>query len=227
MKTLIIGNGEVGKALACVLSNGHEVFIKDIEQWDIKDIKVLHICYPYSKRFTQDTKNYIKQYKPKYTVIHSTVPVGTSRKCKAYHSPIRGVHPNLDISLTTFIKYLAPNNRTLAKYFLKVNISIRQVLKTESTELAKILSTAKYGLDILFNKEAYKLSKKHGADFDIVYTDWTKTYNEGYSKMGYKQYARPVLKYIKGKIGGHCVMSNCNLLDTWITKLIKKENGKS
>lgn len=226
MKTLIIGNGEVGKALFKVLENYYPVSIRDKANYKIQEkVEVLHICYPYYKKFVNATKEYIKQYKPKYTVIHSTVPVGTSRKCGAYHSPIIGIHPNLEEGIRTFTKYLAPINNKLAEYFRNAGITIKQIEKPETTELAKILSTTRFGLDIVFNQEVYKLCKQFGADFNIVYTDWTKTYNEGYCDLGQEQFTRPVLKYIKGKIGGHCVLSNCDLLNNVFTSLVKKQNG--
>lgn len=224
MKTLIIGAGEIGKSLKRVLEPVHEVYIRDKPDLDVEGIEVLHICFPYSEYFLDYAKHFIKQYKPTYTVIHSTVPVGTTKKLKAYHSPVRGVHPNLTKALKTFVKYLAPKNENLAKYFRKAGISISLVEKSETTELGKILSTTKYGMDIVFNKEAYELAKLHGADFKIAYEDFTKTYNEGYKALGKGQYVRPILKFVEGKIGGHCVLQNCKLLVTVVTNFIQSRN---
>ena len=225
MKTLIIGNGEIGRALEMILEKHYKVYIRDLVGDNIEGIEILHICFPYSKDFVQHISTYQNEYKPRYTVIHSTVPVGVSRKCEAYHSPVRGIHPNLRRSLLTFVKYLAPKNKELAQYFQTAGMIIAQVEKSESTELAKILSTTKYGLDIIFNKEVYRLCQEHKVDFDMVYTDWTKTYNLGYGKLGESQFTRPILKYIKGRIGGHCVTQNLKLLESWLTDLIKSKNG--
>jgi hypothetical protein len=227
MKTLIIGNGEIGRSLGAVLDEKYLVFIRDLEEIEVEGIEVLHICFPYGEYFIKQVIEYKEQYKPTYTIIHSTVPVGTSAKCGAYHSPVRGIHPNLKTALKTFVKYLAPRDEILANYFNGAGINIEQVEKTESTELAKILSTTKYGIDILFNKEAHRLCEESGADFEMVYTHWTETYNQGYTKLGQPQFVRPVLKYIEGKIGGHCVIQNCKLLKSWVTDLIKEKNNET
>ena len=95
MKTLIIGAGEIGNALSDILSKSFNTLIRDKEDFKIQGIEVLHICYPWSKDFIKSTREYIKEYQPKYTVIHSTVPVGTSRKLGSFHSPVRGVEPDL------------------------------------------------------------------------------------------------------------------------------------
>ena len=111
MRTLILGTGEIGTSLARVLSRAHVVYGKDKEgeikffdfgspvpatskndTWD-----VLNICYPPSKDFVKITKVYIAQYKPKVTIIHSTVAPGTTIKCgpNVVHSPIHGKHPDI------------------------------------------------------------------------------------------------------------------------------------
>ena len=202
-KTLIIGRGQIGIALERVLSTSHHTWLKDKEQLDLTDVEFLHICYPYSERFVEITKDYIKKYKPKYTIIHSTVPIGTSTKCGAYHSPIRGIHPFLEEGIRTFVKYLAPPNQELKEYFNRAGIKIMEVEKPEITEALKIWSTTAYGWNIILEKEIYKWCQKHNLDFNIIYNEATKTYNEGYSKLGMKNVVRPILKEYPGKIGGH------------------------
>ncbi|MDD5689914.1 MAG: hypothetical protein PHQ76_06565 [Caldisericia bacterium] len=226
MKSLIIGKGEVGSALFKVLKKHYPTFIRDKKDLKVDNIEVIHICFPYSKNFIKDVKKYQKEYKPKYTIIHSTVPVGTSRKLKAYHSPVRGVHPNLEKGIKTFVKYLAPDNKELKRYFKKAGIKVKTFNKQETTELAKILDTTYYGWNIVFCKEVKRICDKYGLNFNDVYTEFNKTYNEGYIKLGKKNVVRPVLKPIEGKIGGHCIIQNCFLLKDKITKLILNFNKR-
>jgi len=211
-----------------VLEKVYDTWIKDKEQLDVSGIEILHICYPYSERFVEITKDYIKKYKPKYTVIHSTVPVGITRKCgeNVFHSPVRGIHPDLEGGLKTFVKYLAPVNQELKEYFNRAGIKITMVDEPEITEALKIWSTTYYGWNIIFEKELYKWCQKHNLDFNIIYVDANKTYNEGYSKLGRKNVVRPILRHMKGKIGGHCIIPNCELLDSEIAKIILKFNKK-
>ena len=203
-KSLIIGSGEVGQALYKVI--GGDTIPSG--QYDI-----IHICFPYSDDFISEVKRYQKLYKTKYTVIHSTVPVGTTKRCKAHHSPIRGVHPHLEEGIRTFIKYLAPANQELKEYFEKAGIKIKLIDKSENTEALKLWSTTQYGRFIELEKEIHKYCEERGLDFNIIYTEANKTYNEGYEKLGMEYVRRPVLKHIEGSIGGHCILPNYKLLN--------------
>ena len=93
----IIGNGEIGKSLYNVI--GGAIVGKNSLRGKFD---IIHICFPFSKEFILEVKRYQKLYRPKYTIIHSTVPLGVSRQCKAIHSPCLGVHPYLEESLKTF-----------------------------------------------------------------------------------------------------------------------------
>lgn len=227
MKDLIVGNGEVGSALYSLLSKKYEVDIIDFgEETNCTKINVMHICFPYTRNFINEVKKYKKKYKPRYTIIHSTVPVGTSNKCKSYYSPIRGIHPHLEKSLTVFVKYLAPKNKFLSNYFKIVGININQTTKTDTLEAMKLYCTTVYALNVIAEKEIWKYCKDNGLDFDIVYTKCNKTYNEGYEKLGFPHYSKYVLNHKDGKIGGHCLIPNCKLLKTDIAKFILRQNEK-
>ena len=107
MKIGIVGHGQVGQAVAKLYSETDtskswfsfdKILIYDPYQGmmdDISDVDILNVCIPYTKDFVSIVKDLPT---PKwYTVIHSTVPVGTTEKFghKFLHSPVRGVHPNL------------------------------------------------------------------------------------------------------------------------------------
>jgi hypothetical protein len=228
MKTLIIGKGEIGTSLQRVLSPFYETYIRDIEPLEVEGIEVLHICFPYSKKFIKQVEEYKKQYKPRFVIIHSTVPVGTCAKLGVFHSPVRGIHPHLEQSLLTFVKYLAPFNQELTDYFEKAHIQIKQVSETKTTELLKLYCTTIYGVNIIAQKEVMKECKRIGADFDIVYTDCNESYNKYYEKLGFPKFKKYVLDYMEGGIGNHCVLPNCKLLkkNSSLAKFILKENKK-
>jgi len=229
--SLIIGAGEVGKSLYNVFKKRYEnVELRDIGEYKKEEVfDVLHICFPYSKKFIRQVIEYKLKYVPKYTIIHSTVPVGTTKKCgvSTYFSPVRGVHPNLEKGLRTFVKYLAPFDKDLFEYFLGAEIILSGIATTiETLEMAKIMSTTYYGWNIVFQKEMWKLCKKHGIDYDTAYVNWNRSYNEGYEEMGMDYVKRPVLNHVKGKIGGHCIIPNCDLVRSEITEFIKRYNKK-
>lgn len=223
-KTLIIGKGEIGNALFKILDSHYDTYIRDRENLDIRGIEVLHICFPYSDKFVEMVQYYQSQYNPKFTVIHSTVPIGTTTKLYAYHSPVRGVHPNLKEGIKTFVKYLAPNSEELKQYFNRAGIKIVMVDKPENTEAQKLWETTQYAWFIVLEKEIYKWCQENNLDFNIIYTEANKTYNEGYFKLGMKNVIRPILKQANGKIGGHCIIPNCELLESEVAKIILKMN---
>lgn len=232
MINLIIGGGEIGKSLKNILDKYYAVEIKDTEDLIINDdIDILNICYPYSKDFVKITKDYIKQYKPQMVIIHSTVKPGTTRLLgnNCVHSPCHGKHPDLTGGILTFEKYLGGTDEkyvTMAENFLKgAGIKVRVVSSPEASELSKILCTTYYGWNIVFSKEVKRICDEQGLDYDEVY-GWNKYYNEGYTELGMTQFIRPVLDYVEGKIGGHCVVQNCDLFEDFLTDTVKQKNKK-
>lgn len=225
-KTLIIGFGEIGQSLFNVLSKKYEVYAKDIEDLELDGVKVMHIAIPYSEKFIHIVKEYQKQYNPTFTIIHSTVPMGVTRELNAYNSPVRGIHPHLEKSLKTFVKYLSPHNELLVKYFKDAGIKIKTVDKPETTEAMKLWCTTQYGINVIIEKEIKKYCEENNLDFDIVYKDCNKTYNDGYKKLGFPKFSKYTLDHMDGEIGGHCIIPNCEILQTPSAKFILEENKK-
>lgn len=223
-KHIVIGLGEVGSALQKVIGcDGEDRFKGTFHEKQHFDF--LHICIPYSENFVDEVLAYQNKYSPKYTIIHSSVPIGTSRKCKALHSPIRGVHPNLDMGILTFKKFIGgEKSYDVAQELKKFGIDCICTLKPENTEAGKLWDTLQYGNFILLNKEIYNFCEKNELDFNIVYTLFNETYNEGYMKLFRNEVVRPYLNYVEGKIGGHCVNENSLLLDSETAMRIRKFN---
>jgi len=210
MKALVIGDGEVGKSLQQVL--GCDVRGKKEREDREGYFDIIHICFPYFEGFVEEVKKYQKQYKPKYTVIHSTVPIGTSKKLKAYHSPVRGMHPDMEESMKTFVTYLAPHNEELKSYFKSKGMKIEMLVNAKDTEALKLLDTTYYFWNIIFEKAVYEFCQQRGLDFSSIYTHANETYNDGYLMMGKDNVRRPVLKHIQGSVGGHCLVPNAEIL---------------
>ena len=221
MNSLIIGKGQVGKAL-------HKIIGGEIENQHFKRVgrfQIIHICFPYSREFISEVLRYRWMYYPKYIVVHSTVPVGTCRKCKSFHSPVIGQHSDLAGSIQFFRKFLAPKDSELRKYFEGYGISVIMVSKTEETEALKLFLTTQFGISIIENKLIYEFCRKNKLSFNTVYYKALEVYNDGYRVLDPK-FVRPVIKYRKGKIGGSCVMQNCDLLKLSLTKFLKKQNRR-
>lgn len=225
LKVGILGYGEVGRAIAKFYGSAGspQAKIKDLARDDgLEDVDILHICIPWNNQFIKTAKKEIKKAKPFLVFIHSTVPLGTTKKIteefqgRVVHSPIRGVHPNLCKGIKTFIKYIGADNKKageIAKKHLKsLGIKTKVFMPSVTTELGKLLDTSYYGLCIAWHGEMKKICDKFGVDFDQAVTDFNKTYNEGYTKLGKKNVVRPVLFPPKKGIGGHCVCENAILL---------------
>lgn len=223
MRHIIAGNGEVGAALSSVIGGKIHDPVKKLIARGHCD--VLHVCFPYCASFISNVKKYQRQFKAKLTIIHSTVPIGTSRKCNAVHSPIRGVHPYLETGIRTFVKFFGGEPKDAyraAGIFDKLRIKTFVTDKAENTEALKLWDTTQYGYMILLNRKIKKWCDKNSVDFNIVYTLANETYNNGYAGLGRPEVARSYLKHIPGLIGGHCVRQNAVLLDKKIAVEFEK-----
>lgn len=209
MKHLIVGYGEVGRGLHKVFG---EAYIFDLKKdtWHQRKVDWVHICIPYSPVFKNEVEIWKKVGK---VIVHSTVPVGTCDALSVIHSPIRGVHPNLDKGIKTFWKYIGGQKSYGAAMMLsKYGIKVRVYMKARTTEAIKLWDTTQYGRLIKLEKEIYDWCKKNKVNFDAVYTRANQDYNEGYVKLGRPEVVRPYLKHMPGPIGGHCVVPNAKLL---------------
>jgi len=234
MNVGIIGTGEVGSAIKKIVEKKYKVFTKDRKNDSIKgqEIEILHICIPYSKDFIAIAVKAIRDYKPLLTIIESTVAPGTTDKIykqtKTFicHSPIRGIHPNLYVGIKTFVKYIGPTSKKAGiktqKYYKKLGLKTEVFKNSKATEIAKLMDTTYYGWNIIFQKEMHKICKKNNVFFEEAYTKWNTTYNEGYTKLKKANVVRPVLKNYPGKIGGHCIISNCEILEKTLKNSISK-----
>jgi len=233
-KVGILGYGEIGQAIGKFYKF---FFIKDLDRDTFpKKLDILHICIPIFKGFEKVIKDDISSYDPYMVIIHSTVPVGTTKKIqKSFprkiiaQSPARGVHPYLYEGIKTFVKYVGvvdkKRGEIVKKHLNKIGIKKVKVLTPpETSEALKLWDTTQYGWFIVLNKAIKKWCDKKGLDFETIYTEANKSYNEGYLKLGRPEVVRPRLKYMSGFIGGHCVIPNCYLLDDEIAKFILKKN---
>ena len=226
-KHLVIGMGEIGSAIQSILNCDHYDLNKDSNSCNQESYEVIHICYPYSENFVKSTISYQSQFSPKLTIIHSTVPVGTSQKLSAVHSPCRGIHPHLKEGILTFVKYFGGKEAgTAARFFSEYGIKTETTESSANTEAMKLWDTTIYGWNILLEKIIHDYCQKHDLDFEFVYSQANKSYNEGYEALGYPQYKKYILRHMDGKIGGHCVMGNLDLLESEISDFIKDFNQR-
>lgn len=211
---IVVGMGEVGQAIQKVFSADHfDTKSKAASNCPHWHYQYLHICIPYSVDFIKTVNFYKDKFSPITTIIHSTVPVGTSRKCNALHSPIRGIHPYLYEGVMTFTKFIGGADASeVADVFRKAGLKICLCDKQETTELGKLLDTEYYRYCIEFSLVAKAQADKFSVPFHEAYTLFNMSYNEGYTTLNHPEFVRPVLQPIAQPIGGHCVKQNQKLL---------------
>lgn len=216
---LVLGRGEVGQALAEVLGRAFPVIEKDRHDPKESDIEIrfMHVCFPYSDaaRFSEQVHRYRWAYRPRVTVIHSTVPVGTCRALGAVHSPVIGLHPDLPLHMRTFVKFIGDLDgmgSDVSIHFRAAGMRCYLFDDPETTELLKILSTTYYGLLIRYTQHVKALLSGWGVPFS-AWTVWQDAYNRGYEKLDMREFWRPTLIPIRRPIGGHCVIPNLAFLD--------------
>ena len=227
--SLIIGNGEIGKALKIVLEKKSKVDIRDIESTDIYAPKILHICYPYSDSFVETTRGYMERYNPDLVIIYSTVAIGTCDQLGAVHSPIEGRHPDLAESIMVVPRWLGSSDEKalkMAREFWRPLVKIiRVVPKADMTEFLKLRSTARFGINLVFADYENKVAKELEMPWKNL-VQFDSDYNDMYDYLGYIENKRYLLFPPDGEIGGHCVVPNAKLLDKqfpdkWLKEIIR------
>lgn len=228
MKGIILGAGEVGRALYEVLAPFHPTLLYDLDPPGEPGVEILHICFPYGAAFVSEVEAYRRQYRPRLIVVHSTVPVGTCETLRATHSPIRGNHADMARSLRAFVKFVGGQDADeVAEYFNRAGIRPAICRSSRTTELGKLLCTTFYGVIIEYTKSVEKKCEAEGVPFAEAWTLFQQTYNEGYTAIGRPDYQRPILTPMQRRIGGHCVLPNLDLLGDFGPGLEVKERNKS
>lgn len=213
MTHLVVGAGEVGTAVAAVLTRAHHTIVRDLEPVDVV-AEVMHVCIPYSDQLTKQVQAYQRRHGAELVVVHSTVPVGTCDPQGWVHSPVRGRHPDLEPALDAFTKHFGGAEAALAaKLWHLCGGPVEVHDRAVETEAGKLFELVQLGAQVRIQHAIYDWCVERGIDPDAVYRRFAETYNAGYSALGEQQFVRPVLEYQPGPIGGHCVRPCSALLD--------------
>jgi UDP-N-acetyl-D-mannosaminuronate dehydrogenase len=213
-KTLVVGVGEVGGALAEVLERTQPDLLRhDLEPREFSDaIGVMHVCIPYQSRqqFETATLEYIQRFQPRLTVINSTVIPGTTRRiasqsrARLAYSPVRGKHARMTEDLLKYCKFIAADDDETAseagEHFRLAGIKTRRVARPETLEVAKLAETTYFGIQIAFAQELNRFAEQLEADYAEAI--------DFFEEVDFLPRAR----YYPGFIGGHCVIPNIHLL---------------
>jgi len=245
-KVLVVGLGEVGLPLYELLKecgkflvygfDVDETKMSSIAQGNIpEEVDVMHICIPCSSqnKFVNVVVGYVKRFKPKLLIVNSTVPPGTTQKihggcgCLVAHSPVRGMHKNLEHmkwELKRWTKYVGGVNaeagEAACKHLGMAGFKPKVLTSCVETELAKLFETTYRAWMIACFQEMHRISKHFEADFDDIVDFLEDTHRV--------RFDRPVM--FPDVIGGHCLIPNTELLwnnyDSKFLRLILESNEK-
>ena len=230
-RTLVVGIGEVGGALAEVLERSGPVLKHDLERMEFDEpIGVMHFCIPFSSRAQYESAalEYIQRFRPALTIINSTVLPGTTRSigvksgAQVAFSPVRGKHVRMAQDLVRYTKFVAAVDPQVAamaaKHLESMGLKPRTMTKVETLELAKLAETTYFGVQIAFAQELNRFAEALRADY-FEATDF-------FEEVDFL----PRVRYFPGFIGGHCVIPNIKLLqqlrDSDFLEAILKSNDE-
>ncbi len=225
-KHLVAGFGDVGRAIYEILQKDPEYEVVAIDKgFNLKGrFDVLHICFPFSGEFTDWVHRYATEFGVSLIIIHSTVQVGTTRGINlfnAVHSPVRGRHPSMVRDMKSYVKYFSGERaKEAAEIFEKVGIRTKCFKNTETTELGKLLSNIRWGLNIAFAQEQKRMCDFYGVKYEDAVREFEHTRNVGLRAIDRPNARMPIV--YPGFIGGHCVMPNVEiLLATYSSRFLK------
>lgn len=209
---VVAGLGEVGRPLMNILARTYECVGIDVDPVSIEGpVSVLHICYPFQiPRYVRTTADYMLRLQPALTVIHSTVPPGTTRQVqdevpggRLAYSPVRGKHARMEQDMKRYRKFVAglsPQAETAALDHLhRAGFETATFPSPEIAELAKLLETTYLGVLIAWTQEMERLAAQYGGGFRDV--------NRFVEEVDFLP-----AQIFPGVIGGHCVLPNIALL---------------
>jgi UDP-N-acetyl-D-mannosaminuronate dehydrogenase len=226
---VVAGLGEVGRPLLELLSTHYGTVGIDIKPpaEPVGEADILHVCYPFEiKDFIGETARYIYEYKPRLTIINSTVAVGTTRVvaertgAAVVNSPVRGKHIRMLQEMRSYTKFVGAIDPADAAYaaehFKAAGLKTKILAAPEATELAKLTETTYFGLMIAWAQEIERYCDRTGQSYDEIVSI--------YDEIPFF----PTTKYFPGVIGGHCVMPNIKILrrfdDSAILRAIEASN---
>ncbi|KKN66857.1 hypothetical protein LCGC14_0467250 [marine sediment metagenome] len=211
---IVIGLGETGQPLFEILKEAYPdmLGVDKATPQSPEQVQFMHVCIPYSDDFVDTVLRYQERYSPEVTIIHSTVPIGTtlsiekSSGCSVVHSPIQGRHNRMKKDLLKYRKWVGGAHYPELEVHLDgAGFKVKYTPFTSTTEKLKLMCLAKYGVSLAFAK--YQ-KKTMGDDYHHS-CQWDEDYN---LHVG-EDLQRPVFDKLTDVIGGHCVTQNTRLLN--------------
>jgi len=227
-KNVVAGLGEIGNPILKLISKNiitvgydtNEKFMDMKKHKKFLNLKTsfLHICIPFTTKFSSNVISLSKRFQPDGVVIHSTISPFTTKKLQTQlnipviYSATRGVHKRMLSDLKHYTKFYAiEKNAPKAKWasseysklMQKCGIKTKQMSSPVTLELAKIVvDTSYYGWLINYAQLSNIIAIQHKVNYDEMWSfaDEIHKFLDNRPKM------------YPGFIGGHCVIPNLDLM---------------
>jgi len=220
-KNMVVGLGEIGLPIYKLVSKKIPTASYDInpklidkkknKKYEKLDTSLLHVCIPFSKRFSKDVVLLFKKFNPEGIIIHSTISPHTTERLQStlsipiIYSATRGVHKRMLEDLKRYTKFFAIEKNapkkswaisTYKNLLKKCGVKVKQMSSPITLELAKIIcDTSYYGWLINYAQLSNMIAIKNQVNYDEM---WSFA-DEIHKILG----NRP--KMFPGFIGGHCL----------------------
>ena len=219
---VVVGLGEIGMPIANLCKGTYDdVVLKDVEylgkDLNLWPVESLNICIPGNvHNFVDVVCDFIKNYEPEVTLIHSTVFPGTIQEIidkmgNVYivHSQVHGKHKGNNMTADMLrhkkivgtdspIAYNHAKQVLMRMGFPEKNISM---IGLKESEYCKLLATSLYGYLISWAQHIKLMT----LDLNLKYDELTE-----FLKLDTDDFD-PKNKF-PGYIGGHCVLPNLKIL---------------
>ena len=240
-KNVVAGLGEIGIPILKLISKntiavGYDTNKKLMDEKKYKkysDLKnsFLHICIPFTKKFSPNVISLYKKFHPYCIVIHSTVSPYTTKNLQkqlpipVIYSATRGVHKRMFSDLKRYTKFFAVDKKIqkakwaaseYTELMKKCGVKTKKMSTSVTLELAKIVvDTSYYGWLINYAQLSNVIAIQHKVNYDEMWS-----FSDEIQKFLSN---RP--KLYPGFIGGHCVIPNLDLMNDSNLDIINEINN--
>ena len=228
-RIVVVGLGEIGRPLLEIVAAKYPAAGVDLQPVEIDgECSIMHVCFPFNPdAFVRECARYVRKYRPRLTIINSTVAPYTTRRVqeetgsRVVNSPVRGKHWRMSQDLLHYTKFIGGADgdacREAEAHFQSLGMKTRVLSSPEATEIAKLSETTYFGLLIAWAQEVERYCDGVVADYDEVVSF--------YDEIPFL----PPVKYTPGIIGGHCVLPNIEILRRMVRsdllEAIRESNG--
>jgi len=238
---IVAGLGEIGFPILKLLSKSGIVVGYDInpkltniqrfQKFEKSNVRFLHICFPFTKKFSSNVISLSKKFHPYCIVIHSTVSPYTTKNLQkqlpipVIYSATRGVHKRMFSDLKRYTKFFAVDKKIqkakwaaseYTKLMKKCGVKTKKMSTPVTLELAKIVvDTSYYGWLINYAQLSNIMAIQHKVNYDEMWS-----FSDEIQKFLSN---RP--KLYPGFIGGHCVIPNLDLMNDSNLDIINEINN--